>query len=154
MARTRMTLTFVVAGLASGCALTGSSAPPLIGPSELGLSLLLAARPDVLIQDGISRARVSVTARDANAQPIRGLRLTLEVDGDQAAIDSGRLSSRSVTTDDAGEASVVYTAPFATPGIETGPRTVGIVWTPVGTNSANAIPRSVRIRLLPPSAIP
>src|SRR5262245_50396505 len=119
MARSGITLTFVVTGLASGCALTGTSTPPLTGPSELGLSLLLAATPDVLVQNGISRAKVSVTARDANAQPIRGLRLTLEVDGDQAAVDSGRLSNRSATTDDFGEASVVYTAPLAPPGIET-----------------------------------
>jgi hypothetical protein len=154
MARTRITLTFVVAGLASGCALTGTSAPPLTGPSELGLSLLLAATPDVLIQDGISRSRVSVMARDEHSQPVRGLSLTVEVDGDELAVDSGRLSHQAVTTDDSGHASLLYTAPRSDLGTSAAARTVGIVVTPVGTNHASALRRSVLIRLLPPSAIP
>ncbi len=70
MARPRITLTFVVAGLASGCALTGTSVPPLAGPSELGLSLSIAAAPDVLVENGLSRSRVTVTARDASARPV------------------------------------------------------------------------------------
>ena len=154
MGRPRITLTFVVAGLASGCALTGTSAPPLTGPSELGLSLLLAATPDVLLQDGISRSRVSVTARGANTEPIPGLRLTVEVEGDEFAVDSGRLSQRTLTTDGAGHASLFYTAPQSAPGTSQVTRTVGIVLTPVGTNHANAVARSVLIRLLPLSAIP
>jgi hypothetical protein len=154
MGRPRITLTFVVAGLASGCALTGTSAPPLTGPSELGLSLLLRATPDVLIQDGISRSRVSVAVRNEIGQPVRGLNLTVEVDGDEPAVDSGRLSQRAVTTDDSGQASVFYTAPRSALGTPPAARTVGIIVTPVGTNYASALPRAVLIRLLPPSAIP
>jgi hypothetical protein len=154
MGRPRITLTFVVAGLASGCALTGTSAPPLTGPSELGLSLLLAATPDVLIQDGVSRSRVSVTARDENSQPVRGLSLTAEIDSDQVGLESGRLSHRGVTTDSAGQASLIYTAPRSALGTRAAARTVGIVVTPVGTNYASAVPRTVLIRLVPPSAIP
>jgi hypothetical protein len=154
MARARITLTFVVAGLASGCALSGTSAPPLAGPSELGLSLLLEARPDVLIQDGISQSRISVTARDANTRPVRGVSLTVDIDRGDLAVDSGRLSHRSVTTDDTGRASVIYTAPRWLPGTSTAARTVSILLTPIGTNYANAVSRSVLIRLVPPSAIP
>ncbi len=61
MTRPRITLTFVVAGLASGCALTGTSVPPLTGPSELGLSLSIAAAPDVLV-----RERPLALARDSD----------------------------------------------------------------------------------------
>ena len=154
MGHPRITLTFVVAGLTSGCVLTGTTAPPLTGPSELSLSLLLAAAPDTLLQDGSSRSRVSVTARDAKAQPVPGLRLTIDVDGDELAVDSGRLSQRTVTTNDDGQASLFYTAPKSPPGASSASRTVAIVVTPIGTNHANAVPRSVFIRLLPPSAIP
>jgi hypothetical protein len=150
----KITLTFVVAGLASGCALTGTTVPSLTGPSELGLSLSIAARPDVLVQDGISRSRVTVTARDANALPVRRLTIAVEVEGDDLAVDSGRLSHRSIATDDDGEASLSYTAPRAPRGTTASARTIAVVLTPVGTNFANAAPRSVLIRLVPPSAIP
>jgi hypothetical protein len=154
MARPRITLTFVVAGLASGCALTGTNVPPLTGPSELGLSLSLAATPDVLVQDGISRSRVSLTARDPNSRPVRGLAVTVDVEGDDLAADSGRLSHRTVTTNVDGQGSVIYIAPRAAVGTAAVARTVAVVVTPVGTDFANAAPRSVLIRLVPPSAIP
>jgi len=154
MARPRITLTFVVAGLASGCALTGTNVPALTGPSELGLSLSIAATPDLLVQDGISRSRVTVTARDAGSRPVRSLRINVDVEGDDLAVDSGRLSHRMVTTDEDGEASLSYTAPRGPTGAAAAARTVAVVLTPVGTNFANAVPRSVLIRLVPPSAIP
>ena len=154
MARPRLTLTFVVAGLASGCALTGTSVPPLAGPSELGLSLSIAAAPDVLVENGLSRSRVTVTARDASARPVRALTITVDVEGDDLAVDSGRLSHRMVTTDDEGQASLSYTAPRAAVGAAGPAHTVALAFTPVGTNFANATPRSVLIRLVPPSAIP
>lgn len=154
MARPRITLTFVVAGLASGCALTATSVPPLTGPSELALSLSIAATPDVLVENGLSRSRVTVTARDASARPVRALMIAIDVEGDDLAVDSGRLSHRSVTTDDDGQASVSYTAPRAAVGAEGTARTVALAFTPVGTNFADATPRSVLIRLVPPSAIP
>jgi hypothetical protein len=154
MARSGITLTFVVAGLASGCALSGTSAPSLTGPSELGLSLSIAAMPDVLVQDGASRSRVTLTARDASDRPVRGLTATVDVEGDDLAVDSGRLSHRMVTTDEQGEAKVSYVAPRAAAGTGAVDHTVAVVLTPVGTNFANAVPRSVLIRLAPPSAIP
>ena len=152
--RTQIILTFVVAGLVSGCALTGPNVPPPVGPSELALSLSLAASPDVLAQDGMSRARVTMGARDAMGVPVRGLGARVHVEGDDTAADSGRLSHESVTTNDGGEASVTYIASRATPGTTADAKTVLIVFTPIGGNFANAVPRSVLIRLVPPSAIP
>ena len=154
MVRTRMAFTFVVTGLASGCALTGPNIPPMIGPSELGLSISLTASPDILVQDGLSRARVTLAARDAMGVPVRGLAARVHVDGDDTAADSGRLSRETVTTNDGGEASLTYVAPRATPGTTASATTVVIVFTPIGGNFANATPRSVLIRLVPPSAIP
>lgn len=154
MPRQRLTLTFVVAGLASGCALTGTGPPPLAGPSELGLSLSVKAMPDVLTQDGASRARITITARDAASRPVRGLVVSVHVEGDDVAVDSGRLSQRSITTGESGEAGVTYIAPrgvFGSPAVEA---TIAVVFTPVGSDFANAVPRSVLIRLVPPSAIP
>jgi hypothetical protein len=154
MARPRITLTFVVAGLASGCGLTATSVPPLTGPSELALSLSIAAAPDVLVENGLSRSRVTVTARDASARPVRALTITVDVEGDDLAVDSGRLSHRTITTDDDGQASLSYMAPRAAVGAAGAAHTVALTFTPVGTNFANATPRSVLIRLVPPSAIP
>jgi hypothetical protein len=154
MARPRITLTFVIAGLASGCGLTATSVPPLTGPSELALSLSIAAAPDVLVEDGLSRSHVTVTARDASARPVRALTITVNVEGDDLAVDSGRLSHRAVTTDDDGQASLSYTAPRAAVGTAGPAHTVALAFTPVGTNFADATPRSVLIRLVPPGAIP
>ena len=150
----RITLAFVVAGVASGCALTATSPPPLTGPSELGLSLSVKASPDTLVQDGASRARVTVRALDAASRPVRGLAVSVDVEGDDLAVDSGRLSPRSVTTSDSGEAAVTYIAPRAPAGPSSAEVIIAIVFTPVGTDFANAVPRLVLIRLMPPSAIP
>ena len=68
--------------------------PPLTGPSELGLSLSIAAAPDVLVENGLSRSRVTVTAWDASQRPVRALAVTVDVEGDDLAVDSGRLSHR------------------------------------------------------------
>lgn len=153
MKRCRLRLAGLVVMLAAaGCELSEVGAPALAGPSELGLSLSLAADPDVLIRNGVSRARVSVTARDASGRPIRGLTLNIDVEGDESAIDSGRLSRRTVTTGERGYADVSYIAPRTMPGTESS--TVAIVFTPVGTNYSNTVPRQVLIRLVPPSAIP
>ena len=154
MRHQRITLTFVVAGLASGCALTPTSPPPLTGPSELGLSLSVKASPDVLAQDGVSRAQVTVRALDAASRPVRGLAVSVDVEGDDVAVDSGRLSPRSVTTSHSGEAAVTYIAPRAPAGSPSVEAIIAIVFTPVGTDFANSVPRSVLVRLVPPSAIP
>ena len=53
-------------------------APPLTGPSEFSQSITIAVSPDVLPQDGASQSFITVTARDANAQPIRNLTLRTE----------------------------------------------------------------------------
>jgi hypothetical protein len=110
--------------------------------------------PDVLAQDGTSRALVTVMARDAANRPVRRLVVSVHVETDDPAGDSGRLSHSSIATNENGEAGVVYVAPRTAAGSTPAAATVAVVFTPVGTDFANAVPRSVLIRLVPPSAIP
>ena len=67
--------------------------------------------PDVLPQDGASQSFVTVTARDANSQPIRNLALRAETRVGGVPVDFGSLSARSIATGSDGKATLVYTAP-------------------------------------------
>jgi hypothetical protein len=46
--------------------------PPIIGPSETGLSAQLVALPDILNADGVSQSVVQMILRDASGQPASG----------------------------------------------------------------------------------
>lgn len=141
-------------GVLPGCTLKDAEAPPLVGPSELGLSLQMEAIPDTLTQDGISQSRIIITARDANSRPVAGLELKIEtcVSDPSGTIcsDYGYLSQRSVVTGSSGRAELTYTAP---PASAAAVGFVTILATPVGSNAANALPRSITIRLLPAGAV-
>jgi hypothetical protein len=134
--------------LLCGCSLTEQRAPPLAGPSEIGLSLALTATPDAVEQDGVSEVQVEVVARGAGRRPVPELSLAIEIDGGVGLDSSGTLDRLRLTTDRSGRAAVVYTSPRARPGAAVAPRTISIVVTPVGSDYANALPRSVQIRLL------
>jgi hypothetical protein len=56
----------------AGCGLGKVEDPPLVGPSETGLSVQLTALPDVLNADGVSQAVVQMVMRDANGQAVTG----------------------------------------------------------------------------------
>jgi PKD repeat protein len=148
---------------AAGCTLTDVSAPPLQGPSELGLALDLQADPDILSLDGASQARIIVQARDANGQPARNVTFRAEtsfIEDNQIQIaDCGALSARTLVTNGDGRATLIYTAPMF-PCDATGEVTIRI--TPFGCppdqsrgtcDSANQLARTVSIRLVPPGVI-
>jgi PKD repeat protein len=135
-----------------GCSLDKQGAPSLTGPSELGVTLDASASPDILNQDGLSKSTVAIMARDATGSPVKlSLRVDIVVDG--KAVDFGTLGTRSLTTNDTGSGSVTYTAPPEPPATVTQDTTVNIVFTPVGTNYANAVSRQVSLRLMRPGAI-
>jgi PKD repeat protein len=138
----------------AGCSLDKQAAPPLTGPSELGLSLAVTATPDVITQDGQSQATIQVIARDSNGQlktdPVT-LRVETYVGG--TPIDIGTLSSKVVTTDTGGRAALTYRAPAAPPPSAAADTLVTVVVTPVGTNYAGATPRFAEIRLARPGVI-
>ena len=123
--------------------------PALTGPSELGQSISISVSPDVLPQDGSSQSFVTVTARNADSQPIRSLSLRAETRVGGTPVDFGTLSARSIVTDSDGRATLVYTAP-PSPAVSPDPfLMVDIVLTPLGTDFNNSNSRSAAIRLVP-----
>ena len=108
------TLVVAVALSVAACTVKNTDTPPLAGPSELGLSLALQAVPDVVIQDGESRAQIVVTARDPNSQPVRNLALRVEISFQSRLVDYGTLSpGHNIVTGSDGKAVVTYTPPKA-----------------------------------------
>ena len=137
-----------LAALASACTLDKQTAPDLGGPSEYGTSVIVTVSPDVLQQDGASQSVITVTARDANGQPMRNLAVRVEVRVNGVPMDFGSLSARSIVTGSDGRATVVYTAPMSV-GVAVDPLTiVEIVATPIGTDFNNSVSRSASLRLV------
>ena len=145
----RLTFGFVAAALlAAGCTVKKQETPGLTGPSELGTAITITVSPDVVTQDGVSQSLVQIIARDANGQPLRSLSLRADIAVGGVRVDFGRLSARSLVTDQNGRASLVFTAPPAAAGPV--PATdVDIVITPTESDFANASPRTATIRVVP-----
>ncbi|MCY4075050.1 MAG: PKD domain-containing protein [Acidobacteria bacterium] len=148
----------MAAGLLAAAACVQDRALPqtFVGPSELALSLQLAAVPDVLPLDGVSRSVVSVLALDGRARPVPRLPLTLQILASGELQDFGTLSARSVVTGPEGRARFSYTAPRVStnPAGQPDPGTaVTIRVTPRTGDHANALARVVAIRLVPPGRV-
>lgn len=145
-------LALLAALAAAGCTVKKDEAPPVSGPSELGTSIALQARPDVLAQDGQSRAEISVQARDENGQMLRrrlDVRADISVNG--VVQDFGRLSAKNLQIEN-GQATLFYTAPAAVDGVDR-QTVVTIVVTPAVGDARGAVSRTVDIRLVPPGVI-
>ncbi len=154
MARALRALTLLLAvAVAGACTVKNTTAPPLSGPSELGLSLTIQATPDVLTQDGSSQSQVVVLARDANAQPVRNVTCRVEILVDNVIADFGHLSTKTITTGGDGRAVVYYTAPAAPLAVTANTSTVMLLVTPTGTDFNGDWTRSVTIRLVPPGEV-
>lgn len=141
----------VVAG--AGCTVDKQDAPELSGPSELGTSVTLFASPDTLRQDGASQSQITIQAQDGNGQPIRNLPLRLDIAVNGMLTDYGQLSGKNLVTGGDGRASATYTAPLAPADPVDTQTVIQIQATPGGTDYANAVARSVSIRLVPPGVI-
>jgi PKD repeat protein len=143
-----------VVAISAGCTMKSQEAPPLSGPSELGMSINLTASPDAINQDGGSQSLITITARDPNGNPLRNLSLRTDIFVNGVHTDFGTLSARSVVTDANGRATLIYTAPAspAGPSVDNN-TTVNIVATPLGTDFANEVSRLVTIRLLPTGVV-
>jgi PKD repeat protein len=138
----------VLASIVSGaCSLDKQEMPALSGPSELALSIALAATPDQLPRDGASQSVVTVTARDAQSKPLAGQRISLSLAG--GAPQGATLSQSEVVTGSSGQATFSVTAPS--------PGSIGdisIIASPVGTNGADSVSRLIQIRALPQNNAP
>ena len=154
-AKSRLTLGILGAALfLSACTVKKQETPSLTGPSELSTAITIQASPDVLTQDGASQSIVTITARDANGQPLRNLSLRADITADGAITDAmGSLSARNLVTDANGIATVVFTAPPAPAFAVDFGTIVTISVTPAGTNAANATPRTINIRLVPKGVV-
>jgi PKD repeat protein len=160
MTRTLKATAFLVAiavAAGAGCTVDKQDAPELSGPSELGTSVTLYASPDTLRQDGASQSQITVKALDGSGQPVRNLPVRLDIAVGGMLTDYGQLSGKNLVTGGDGQATATYTAPL--PPIDSVDRqtVVEIQATPGGPstnfNYANAVTRSVSIRLVPPGVI-
>jgi PKD repeat protein len=137
----------------AGCTVHQTEAPALAGPSELSTSVLVTATPDTINRDGASQASIQVLVRDANARPIAGVPLRLDMLVSGSLQDFGTLSARNLVTGSDGKAIAVYTAPAAAPAGANGNATVTISVTPTNGNFQTAQPQTVDIRLVPTGVI-
>jgi hypothetical protein len=144
----------MVIGLAlmgvSGCTTDDIEVPDLAGPSELGRAVALTVTPDILTQDG-SQSSVVVDVRGPSGEPLRGVEFRLAIQTPSPAYNPGSFDTTTLLTGGDGRATAIYTAPDGAPGGAS--YTVTIVATPVGSNYAESLKRSVMVRLLgkPPS---
>ncbi len=145
---------FVVAAIAAltGCTLDKQTAPPLAGPSELALSIAMSVTPDILTQDGQSQATLTITARDAYSQPVRGLTLRVDMVQSGGAVQFGTLSSTTVSTNSDGRATLSYTAPPPPPSTAGDSVLMDFEATPVGSDYANTQHTFTTIKLVRPGA--
>jgi len=159
MARRRRTAVHVIAVLAAlaataGCRLKDQTAPSLVGPSELGLSLTTTATPDLLTRDGASQSVITVTARDEAGQARANVPLRVDSFCDTSAgrrpTDAGRLSSQVLSTGQDGRATTVYTAPTEAAYLSSYcvNEIVYVDVTPVGQDYSSTFIREVIIRLV------
>ena len=130
---------------------------PLVGPSELGLSISITANPEVLTKDGASQSQIVIVARGPNGKPLGSVAAKVEIctardtDGDGRAdcFDVGRLSVPAIVTAGDGLASLTYTAPSAS-----APDSVVFIQvSPTHGDFANALPRRITISLMPRGVI-
>jgi PKD repeat protein len=137
----------------SGCTTKKADAPPISGPSELGLSLELRVSPDVVVMDGVSQSTLSITSRDSNGeiQPNTAVRVELLAGGQLVDQIYGRLNTKNVTTGGDGRATVTYTAPNSPPtqNSDNGNQVITLLATPAGTDYRGALSRQIDIRLVP-----
>lgn len=139
--------------LATGCTLGTPSIPALSGPSAMSMSLVVTASRDLMARDGTAQSTITVTARDANAQPVQNLQLRMDVRVGGTVGDLGTLSARTVSTGNDGSASVIYTAPPAAAFGAPNEATIQVVATPIGTDASNGTSSAVSIRLVSPGVI-
>lgn len=130
----------------AGCGMDKTSIPELVGPAELGLSLYLDARPDVVTADGYSTVSLQATARNQIGQPAPGVGVFFTLaDASGNFADIGKLNTNTAVTGSNGVAQVIYTAPPRTD--QTANTSILIAVRPIGGDANGQIYRTVRIEL-------
>jgi PKD repeat protein len=143
-------LVLATAVIGAGCTMTDIEPPPLSGPSEMSLSLAVAANPDVLSLDGSSQTLVTIDARDPNGQLAPNVPLRVRILADGQPIDFGTISARTLVTGSNGRATFTYTAP----SFVSGPiPNLQLSVTPTGTDASAHVDRVVTVRLILPGVV-
>ncbi len=145
--RLRVMAAFCAVGLLGGCTTKSQEAPPLIGPSGLGLSITMTASPAALPRDGSSQSTVTVIARDESGNALSGVRLLANV-----SPGATQLAQSEAVTGTDGTARFLLTAPILST-VATNNQVVFRVIPLGGINDdfRNASARSVALGLLGPS---
>lgn len=134
-------------GLASaGCSLDKVEDPPLVGPSETGVSVQLTALPDILNADGVSVSVVQLVLRSSNGAPFSGKAVNFYLEAGDGVLAPSASSTYVgpiqtgfvMATDKDGVANVVYVA-------GTGIGTVRVAVRPFGIDSSMGFYRTVEI---------
>jgi len=131
--------TLALGACVAGCGLDKSGVDSLTGlsaPSEFALSVTMSAAPDQLPRDGASQSIVTVTVRDASGNPVVGQRLS-------ATASVGTVSQSEIVSGNDGRVVFAFVAPAA--GTGSNQAIVRIV--PIGSNSQNAVGRTLSIAL-------
>jgi PKD repeat protein len=137
----------------TACMIHDSPEPLLTGPAEFGLSLNMAAMPDLIARDGLSQSTIVVTAFNPDGAPVPGVQLRLDMIVNGVYQDVGLLGSKNLVTDGNGRATTTYTAPPSSVAVNF----IRIEVSPVGTNQQNTgssafgQSQSVDIRLVAPN---
>src|SRR5438094_7754347 len=161
-ATARRAVFIAAAATMAACTVHDTNTPPLSGPSQLALSLRLAAVPSS-IAFGINAAStgeqsaITVTAIGSDGRPVPQLPIRMSIVVDGVPQDFGTLRERNIVTGSDGAAGTVFTAPpissNGTFSNNCGGSTLGtcvsIVATPTSTNFGTVSSESVQIRLVP-----
>jgi hypothetical protein len=129
-----LALAIGVIALLGACKEAPVNAPQVTGPSELALSFLLTADPDVTLVG--STSAIGINIRDRNGAPIPGVRVFVESSG------PGHLDRSFVVTNGNGIAGVTF---FADAGGE-----AFVFAKPIGTDFDGSVFRRVSIAIAEP----
>jgi len=156
MNRVHVSVAIASAVLVAACTVSQQQTPGLSGPSTFAQSLTITASPDHLVQDGVSASSITVQAVDANGRGQAGVALRFDTIGGEnllaAGVQSfGTLSTRNVTTDGSGRASVTYTAPPPAPPPANSTVNSVLVQATItnGTDARSSAPATVGLSLMP-----
>lgn len=155
MGRTLRTVS-AVAGVvvlgAMGCTVQDTTAPALTGPSGFAVSLSLQADKPILERGGFTTVRIKAVNQQNQGMSMP-MRAELLAQG--SLFDYGRLSTRDITTNSDGTATITYFAPPpVSPPSDSGDDIVTIVVTPLlGGDSRGVVGRQLDIRLVPQGVI-
>lgn len=142
----------------ASCGLDHVDVPPLTGPAETGVSIQLAANPDVLTADGFSTSLIVATVRGPNGEPLTGRAILFAIQSgagggfadigtlyDTSQSTRLRAAEATIATNASGVAQAVYQAPARTDA--TADQSVLVAARPLGTDFSNTLYHTVRIEL-------